>query len=145
MQPGRFRKGGAGETIRFAVGQSALGAILVAASDKGICAIFMGDDPDALARELQDRFPNAKIAAGDSEFERWVAKVVGFVEAPQMGLDLPLDIRGTAFQQRVWRALREIPPGSTMSYADLAGKLGMPKAARAIAQACATNAIAVAW
>ena len=95
-------------------------------------------------RDLQDRFPSATLTGGDAAFERWVATVVGFVEAPRLGLDLPLDVRGTAFQQRVWRALRDIPAGSTASYADIATKLGAPKAVRAVAQACAANALAVA-
>ena len=113
MTPTDFRAGGTGASIRFAVGECSLGSILVAASDKGICAIFMGDDPDSLARDLQDRFPNATLIGADTEFEKWVAQVVGFVEAPGLGLHLPLDLRGTAFQQRVWRALCEIPIGST--------------------------------
>jgi len=126
------------------VGQCSLGSILVAATERGVCAITLGDDPDALLRDLQDRFPSARLTGGDAPFERWVAKVVGFVEAPRLGLDLPLDVRGTAFQQRVWRALREIPAGSTASYAEIATKLGEPKAVRAVAQACAANALAVA-
>lgn len=144
MTPSAFRAGGANASIRFAVGECSLGSILVAASERGVCAIMLGDDPDALARELQDRFPKARLTGGDASFEDWVAKVVGFVEAPHLGLDLPLDVRGTAFQQRVWQALREIPAGSTASYAEIAEKLGTPKAVRAVAQACAANAIAVA-
>ena len=144
MQPRDYRAGGSGASIRFAVGQCSLGSILVAATERGVCAITLGDDPDALLRDLQDRFPSARLTGGDAPFERWVAKVVGFVEAPRLGLDLPLDVRGTAFQQRVWRALREIPAGSTASYAEIATKLGEPKAVRAVAQACAANALAVA-
>jgi|SRR5579871_1706557 len=144
MTPTDFREGGAGASIRFAVGQCSLGAILVAASERGICAISLGDDAEGLTRQLQDRFPNANLIGGDAKFERWVAQVVGFVEAPRLGLNLPLDIRGTAFQRRVWRALSEIPAGSTTSYAEIAAKLGAPKAVRAVAQACAANALAVA-
>jgi AraC family transcriptional regulator, regulatory protein of adaptative response / methylated-DNA-[protein]-cysteine methyltransferase len=144
MTPSEFRAGGEGAKIRFAVGECSLGSILVAASEKGICAIQFGDDPDALVRELQDRFSRAELIGGDKAFERLVAKVVGFVEAPTQGLDLPLDIRGTAFQQRVWQALREIPSGSTATYADIAERIGRPKAMRAVAQACASNPIAVA-
>ncbi len=144
MQPRSFRAGGKGTAIRFAVGRCSLGAILVAATERGICAIWLGDDPDTLVRDLQDRFPNADLTGGDAGFEQWVATVVGFVEAPRIGLDLPLDIRGTAFQQRVWRALCDIPAGSTASYADIASKVGAPKAVRAVAQACAANALAVA-
>jgi len=144
MTPTRFRKGGTGETLRFAVGETSLGAILVAATDKGIAAIQFGDDPEALLRGLQDRFPNAHLVGGDADFERLVAQVVGSVEKPSVGLDLPLDVRGTAFQQRVWQALRDIPAGTTASYADIAKRLGAPKAVRAVAGACAANAIAVA-
>jgi AraC family transcriptional regulator of adaptative response/methylated-DNA-[protein]-cysteine methyltransferase len=144
MTPGKFRAGGAGATIRFAVGECSLGSILVAASEKGICAILLGDDAEALTRDLQDRFPRARLIGGDAQFERWMAQVVGFVEAPRLGVDLPLDIRGTAFQQRVWRALTEVPPGATTSYAEIARKLGAPKSVRAVAQACAANALAVA-
>ena len=144
MTPTRFRAGGAGADIRFAVGQCSLGAILVARSDRGVCAIFMGDDPDALARELQDRFPRANLIGGDAAFERAVAQVVGFVEAPGTGLDLPLDVRGTAFQKRVWQALRRIPAGKTVSYTDLARRIGAPKSVRAVAGACAANLLAVA-
>ncbi len=144
MTPMDFRAGGAGALIRFAVGECSLGPILVAASGKGICAILLGDDAEALTRDLQDRFPNANLIGGDAEFERWMAQVVGFVEAPGLGLDLPLDIRGTAFQRRVWQALSEVPAGSTASYAEIAKKLGAPKAVRAVAQACAANALAVA-
>jgi len=130
-------------TIRFAVGQCSLGAILVAASERGVCAIFIGDDPDHLTQALQDRFRNAEFVAGDGGFEQWVARIVGLVEAPRLGLDLPLDIRGTAFQQRVWQALREIPAGKTMSYAEVARHIGAPRAVRAVAGACAANPIAV--
>lgn len=144
MTPKAFRAGGADAVIRFAVGECSLGAILVAASERGICAITMGDDPDALVRDLQDRFPKADFIGGDIEFDQLVAKVIGFVEIPKQDLGLPLDIRGTAFQQRVWQALREIPAGSTVSYAEIAQRIGAPKAARAVARACAANALAVA-
>jgi AraC family transcriptional regulator of adaptative response/methylated-DNA-[protein]-cysteine methyltransferase len=144
MTPTEFRAGGDGTEIRFAVGECSLGAILVAATDKGVCAIEFGDDPDALVRALQDRFAKARLIGGEQGFERLVATVVAFIEAPSGGLDLPLDIRGTAFQQRVWQALREIPPGSTASYAEIAKRIGHPKAVRAVAQACASNALAVA-
>jgi len=144
MTPTRYRAGGADTEIRFAVGQCSLGAILVARSDRGVCAILLGDDPDILARDLQDRFPKASLVGGDAEFEQWVARVVGFVEAPGLGLDLPLDVRGTAFQQRVWQALQDIPAGRTVSYADIAARIGAPKAFRAVAHACGANALAVA-
>jgi AraC family transcriptional regulator, regulatory protein of adaptative response / methylated-DNA-[protein]-cysteine methyltransferase len=144
MRPRDFRAGGTGAAIRFAVGQCSLGAILVATTDKGVCAITLGDDPDALVRDLQDRFPKARLIGGDEDFEKLVAKVVGFVEAPAQGLDLPLDLRGTAFQQRVWQALRKIPVGKTTTYSELAKRIGRPEAVRAVAAACAANAVAVA-
>ena len=144
MTPRRFRSGGAGMAIRFAIGECSLGAILVAASDRGVCAILLGDDPEALARDLQDRFPRAELIGGDAGFERLVAQVVGFVEMPKRGLDLPLDVRGTAFQQRVWAALQEIPAGTTASYSEIARRIGAPRAVRAVAGACAANALAVA-
>ena len=130
--------------IRFAVGQCSLGAILVAASERGLCAILMGDSPDELLNDLQRRFANAELSGGDHDFEQLVATVVGFVEAPQLGLKLPLDVRGTLFQQRVWQAPGDIPVGSTVSYSGLAQLIGAPKSARAVAQACAANALAVA-
>ena len=144
MTPTKYRAGGADTEIRFAIGECSLGSILVATSARGVCAILMGDDPGELARDLQDRFPRATLLGGDAEFEGLVAKVVGLVEAPRVGLDLPLDVRGTAFQQRVWRALRRIPAGATASYADIARRIGSPKSVRAVAQACAENALAVA-
>lgn len=144
MTPSKYRAGGKDEDIRFAVGQSSLGAILVASSDKGVAAILMGDEPEALVRDLQDRFPRARLIGGDADYEQRVARVIGFLEVPQIGLDLPLDVRGTAFEQRVWQALREIPPGKTTTYAEIARALGAPKAVRAVAGACASNNIAVA-
>ncbi|WP_188393688.1 bifunctional DNA-binding transcriptional regulator/O6-methylguanine-DNA methyltransferase Ada [Mesorhizobium sp. SARCC-RB16n] len=144
MTPTRYRAGGANEEIRFAVGETSLGTILVASSRKGVASILLGQDPDALVRDLQDRFPKARLVGGDSDYEALVAQVVGFVEAPALGLDLPLDVRGTAFQQRVWQTLRDIPAGRTVSYAEIAQRIGAPKATRAIAAACAANALAVA-
>lgn len=144
MTPDSFRNGGNKTEIRFAVGQCALGAILVAASELGVCSILMGDDPEVLVRDLQDAFPRATLIGGDAGFEQLVSKVVGFIEMPQSGLDLPLDVRGTAFQQRVWLALRDIPAGETASYADIARRIGSPKAVRAVAGACAANKLAVA-
>lgn len=144
MRPGDYRAGGAGTAIRFAVGQCSLGAILVAQSDRGICAILLGEDPELLLRDLQDQFAKAHLIGGDAEFERLVAQVIGFVEVPALGLNLPLDVRGTAFQERVWRALREIPPGATASYTDIAQRIGEPAAVRAVARACGANRLAVA-
>jgi AraC family transcriptional regulator of adaptative response/methylated-DNA-[protein]-cysteine methyltransferase len=144
MKPSSYRAGGADSEIRFAIGECSLGSILVAQSERGVCAILLGDDPDVLARDLQDRFPNATLVGGDRSYEQRVAQVVGFVEAPALGLDLPLDVRGTAFQQRVWRALRDIPAGSTASYSEIARRIGSPQAVRAVAGACAANMLAVA-
>ena len=144
MAPGRYRAGGVAQQIRFAVGQCSLGAILVAHSGQGLCAILLGDDPDALVRDLQDRFAQAELVGGDAGYESLVARVVAFVEAPGQGLDLPLDVQGTAFQQRVWQALRSIPAGQTASYAEIAARIGAPTATRAVAQACGANALAVA-
>jgi len=144
MAPAKYRSGGAGEAIRFAVGDCSLGAILVAATDKGVCCILLGDDADALVGDLRDRFPDAQLIGGDKGFEHSVGEVIGFVESPAVGLDLPLDVRGTVFQQRVWRALSEIPAGETASYSAVAKRIGSPKSARAVAGACAANPIAIA-
>ena len=144
MAPRTFRDGGVGETIRFAAGECSLGSILVAATAKGVCTILLGDDPACLVRELEDRFPRAELVGGDGEFESVVAGVVGLVEAPALGHDLPLDIRGTAFQRRVWEALRAISAGTTASYGVIADRIGSPNAARAVARACAANPLAIA-
>jgi AraC family transcriptional regulator, regulatory protein of adaptative response / methylated-DNA-[protein]-cysteine methyltransferase len=144
MTPSQYRTGAANEEIKFAVGQTSLGAILVASSKKGVAAILLGDDPDKLVRNLQDRFARAHLVGADRDYEALVARVVGLVEAPRIGLDLPLDVRGTAFQRRVWQALQEIPVGATVSYTEIAQRIGAPKAARAVAGACAANHLAVA-
>lgn len=144
MSPRDWRGGGANARIRFAVGQCSLGAILVARSVRGICAISLGDDADQLVRELQDRFPKAELAGAEPDFDELVAKVVGFVEQPALGLNLPLDVRGTAFQQRVWQALQQIPPGETATYTDIAVRIGAPGAVRAVGQACGANPVAIA-
>ncbi|HCT05249.1 MAG TPA: bifunctional DNA-binding transcriptional regulator/O6-methylguanine-DNA methyltransferase Ada [Pseudomonas sp.] len=144
MKPSDYRAGGTNNEILFAVGQCSLGAILVAQSMRGVCAILLGDDPDKLVRDLQDQFPKAELVGADPHFEQVIAQVVGFIEAPALGLDLPLDLRGTAFQERVWQALRTIPVGSTASYAQIAQQIGAPKSFRAVAQACGANSLAVA-
>lgn len=144
MSPSAYRAGGAGQRIRFAVAQCRLGALLVAATEVGLCAISLGDDPEALVHELEDRFHGAELVGGDDAFEDLVARVVTLVEAPTAPCDLPLDIRGTAFQERVWQALRNIPPGETVSYSQLAERIGRPRAVRAVASACAANVLAVA-
>ena len=144
MTPSQYRTGGAHMAIRCAIGACSLGSLLVATSDRGMCAMLLGDDPDARARDLQDQFPRATLIGGDAATAQRVATVVGFVEAPGMGLHVPLDVRGTAFQQRVWQALREIPAGKTASSTDIAHRIGSPHAVRAVAQACAAHALAVA-
>ncbi|MCB5184214.1 bifunctional DNA-binding transcriptional regulator/O6-methylguanine-DNA methyltransferase Ada [Methylobacillus gramineus] len=144
MTPSRFRAGGLKMQIRFAVAECSLGAILVASTTKGVCAILLGDDPESLLHELEDTFPHAELLGGDAGFEEMVAQVVGLIEAPGLGLSLPLDIQGTAFQQRVWQLLRDIPPGTTATYTEIAAKLGSPRAVRAVASACAANKLAVA-
>ena len=143
MRPSQYRDGGADASIEFALAQCSLGAILVARSLRGLCAISLGDDPDALLQELQDRFPRAELIGGDAQFEALVAQVIGFIEAPKIGLDLPLDVRGTAFQQLVWDALRKIPAGRTASYAQVAEAIGAPQSVRAVARACAANTLAL--
>ncbi len=144
MTPGRYRAGGQGADIRFAIGDCSLGSILVARSGIGVCAILLGDRPESLLQDLQDRFPKANLIGADRDFETLVARVVGLVEAPGLGLDLPLDIRGTAFQQRVWQALRGVPAGTTATYSQIAAQIGQPSAVRAVAGACAANALAIA-
>ncbi|MGD0679933.1 MAG: bifunctional DNA-binding transcriptional regulator/O6-methylguanine-DNA methyltransferase Ada [Polyangiaceae bacterium] len=144
MRPSAYRSGGACEVITFAVAQCSLGAVLVASSDKGVAAISLGDDPELLVRELQDRFANAQLVGGDADYEKLVATVVGFVEEPARGLALPLDVRGTAFQQRVWQELRNLPVGATATYSSIAERIGAPKAVRAVAGACAANTLAIA-
>lgn len=144
MRPNQYRDGGRDAQIRFAIGECSLGTVLVAATDKGVCAIDFGSDAADLLEQLQDRFPRAELVGGDDSFEALVATVIGYLETPRGALDLPLDIRGTAFQHKVWAALRAIPVGQTVSYTDIAQAIGKPLAVRAVAQACAANRIAVA-
>lgn len=144
MKPKQYAQGGVDAQIHFAIAECGLGSLLVASSNKGVCAISLGHDPETLLRELQDRFPHADLIGGDQGFESMVASVVGFIETPSAGLDLPLDIRGTLFQQKVWQALREIPCGTTVTYSELASRIGAPRAVRAVASACAANTLAVA-
>jgi AraC family transcriptional regulator of adaptative response/methylated-DNA-[protein]-cysteine methyltransferase len=144
MRPSEYRSGGRGQTIRFAITECSLGFVLVACSGKGVCAVSLGDDPARLARNLPRQFPRATVVDGDATFEKLVAAVVEFVESPERPLALPLDIRGTAFQQRVWKELQRIPAGERVSYSELAKRLGQPRSVRAVAGACAANRIAVA-
>jgi AraC family transcriptional regulator, regulatory protein of adaptative response / methylated-DNA-[protein]-cysteine methyltransferase len=143
-RPDQLTRGSRGSEIRYAVGESSLGSVLVARGGAGICAILLGDDPDAVMRELRERFPRANLRRGEREFGKLVARAVALVEGRAPGVELPLDLRGTAFQRRVWQALQRIPPGTTVSYADIAARIGAPQASRAVAQACAANALAVA-
>lgn len=130
--------------VRFAIGASSLGAVLVAQSDRGICAILLGDDPEALTQDLRGRFADAEIIGGDAGTRDLLARALRFIEAPQGDLDLPLAPDGTDFQRRVWQALRGIPAGETAGYAEIARRIGAPTAIRAVAQACGANPIAVA-
>jgi AraC family transcriptional regulator of adaptative response/methylated-DNA-[protein]-cysteine methyltransferase len=130
--------------IRFAIVKCTLGSVLVAMSTRGVCAIYLGDDSNALTCNLQDKFPNALLIESDKNFEHIIAKIIGFIEEPSLQFELPLDIQGTAFQQRVWLALKNIPIGSTASYSDIAKKIGSPSSVRAVARACATNSLALA-
>ena len=131
-------------TLRFAVGRSSLGSVLIARTGKGVCAILLGDDPKALVSDLRNRFPGAVLTYGADDVEKLLARVESFIESPGRGLDIALDAHGTEFQRRVWEALLRIPVGSTASYTDIARRIGAPKSVRAVAQACGANAIAIA-
>jgi AraC family transcriptional regulator, regulatory protein of adaptative response / methylated-DNA-[protein]-cysteine methyltransferase len=143
MTPSRAKRGGIGETVRYAISATSLGAILVGATAKGVCSIQLGDDPKSLVRALESRFAGATLVGDDPAFADTVAKVVGFVESPRGALDLPLDIRGTTFQERVWAALTKIAPGVTATYAEVAKAIGSPNSVRAVAAACAANELAI--
>jgi AraC family transcriptional regulator of adaptative response/methylated-DNA-[protein]-cysteine methyltransferase len=144
MTPERYRKGGAQTELAFATRPCSLGAVLVATTEKGIAAILLGDDDADLRRELEARFPRARLVRGGRDFEQVIGEVVAFVDKPNGSLNLPLDVQGTAFQHRVWRALSEIPGGATATYSQIAQRIGSPKAVRAVAAACAANPVAVA-
>jgi AraC family transcriptional regulator of adaptative response/methylated-DNA-[protein]-cysteine methyltransferase len=143
MTPGQFRGGGAGVAIRYSIGRSSLGLVMIAATDRGICSVRFGESEAALLEELRAGFPLASVAPAGGDFESWSRAVVEYIDNPRVAPDLPLDIRGTAFQQRVWQALREIPAGKTVSYTQLAVKAGSPAAVRAVGSACAANPVAV--
>jgi len=144
MNPSIYRHGGRGVSIRYATVQSYLGWVLVGATEKGICKIDFGNTPEILQANLKADFPQAELQDNDPNFNAIVAKVLALIESPHQGLELPLDIQGTAFQRRVWLALQDIPSGSTASYTEIAARIGNPKAARAVAQACASNHLAIA-
>jgi AraC family transcriptional regulator, regulatory protein of adaptative response / methylated-DNA-[protein]-cysteine methyltransferase len=144
MTPTEYQQGAKGLEIQFAVKPIWLGWVVVAMTARGICAIGLGDTAEVVTAQLQQQFPHAQIRESDPEFDDWIDRTIAFIETPQLGLDLPLDIQGTAFQQRVWQALQQIPPGTTASYSEIAQQIGNPQAVRAVARACATNQIAVA-
>lgn len=144
MKPTLVRKGGKGVGILFAIGECSLGSVLVASSTKGVCAMLLGDTPEIVLEDLQSRFPKADLVGNDPNYETLIGHVIQFVDDPRYGFGLPLDIQGTAFQQRVWEALRNIPVGTTASYGEIAEEIGAPKSFRAVAQACGANNVAVA-
>jgi len=144
MTPGAARRGGAGEVIRCALAETALGPLMVGATEKGVCFIGFGEDAGALRGDLARRFPRARIEAAPEALAATVREVVAFIEEPRAALDLPLDLRGTAFQRRVWEALRRIPLGETRTYSGLAAEMGEPRATRAVARACAENKVSLA-
>jgi AraC family transcriptional regulator of adaptative response/methylated-DNA-[protein]-cysteine methyltransferase len=146
MTPGAYRRGGEGAAVRYATAPCALGRVLVAATDRGVCAVKLGAGDAALVADLTKEFPSASVAPADSSLSRWLGVVVDYLETLGRGkasLDLPLDVRATAFQWKVWRALRRIPPGRTASYAEVARRIGRPSASRAVARACATNPVSL--
>jgi AraC family transcriptional regulator, regulatory protein of adaptative response / methylated-DNA-[protein]-cysteine methyltransferase len=144
MKPRAYKAGGQGEVIRVGVRSCALGLVLVAATERGVCTIEFGDDAQELQMRVSKRFPHSLLLKEDAQFDAWLEKILAHIQAPATALDLPLDIRGTAFQQQVWKALRDIAPGQTHSYAQVAEKIGKPKAVRAVATACASNVLALA-
>jgi AraC family transcriptional regulator, regulatory protein of adaptative response / methylated-DNA-[protein]-cysteine methyltransferase len=144
MAPSHYNAGATDVKIRFAIERTSLGWLLVAATERGLCAIEFGETPEALTERLQARFPHAQWQEADPTFSHWVSQVIALIERPDRGLDLPLDIQGTAFQQRVWKALQAIPPGTTVSYTEVARQIDQPTAVRAVATACAANTLAVA-
>jgi AraC family transcriptional regulator of adaptative response/methylated-DNA-[protein]-cysteine methyltransferase len=144
MAPRVWRAGGRGETIRYAVRPCSLGQVLVAATERGICSILFADSAAQAEVELRARFAQAVLLPAEADFEQRLAQVVAYVDRPQGALDLPLDVRGTAFQHQVWQALREIPVGTTATYTQVAQRIGAPRAVRAVAKACADNPVAVA-
>ncbi|MBU1394757.1 MAG: bifunctional DNA-binding transcriptional regulator/O6-methylguanine-DNA methyltransferase Ada [Gammaproteobacteria bacterium] len=144
MSPGSYRKGGVGEHLRYAIESCTLGRVIVAATRKGICAIEFDESAQALEARIRERFPQAQFEPVDAEFQQWIAQVLRYIAQPLSVLDLPLDVQGTVFQRRVWQALQAIPAGQTASYAEIAERIGQPKAFRAVAHACAGNPVAVA-
>ena len=144
MVPSVYRRGGAGMTIRYAIVDSSLGRLLVAATARGVCAVAMAASDAELTRALTREYPAAEIAADEGALARWTTRILAHLEGRQPRLDLPLDIQATSFQWQVWEALGAIPYGETRSYADVASAIGRPTAVRAVARACATNPVALA-
>jgi AraC family transcriptional regulator of adaptative response/methylated-DNA-[protein]-cysteine methyltransferase len=144
MKPLAYKNEGTGEQIRYAVARCPLGYLLVAATSKGVCSIILGDKPEPMVADLQSQFPKARLAPGGKAFADWIRQVLRFIKEPVSGLKLPLDIRGTAFQQRVWKALSNIPVGTTKTYSQIASEIHAPKSARAVAGAIASNKLAMA-
>jgi AraC family transcriptional regulator of adaptative response/methylated-DNA-[protein]-cysteine methyltransferase len=144
MTPGVARRGGAGETIRTAFADSPFGRLLVGATETGVCFLGFAEPDDALLGDLRRRFPNATLRQDDAGLAGTLEKILNFIAEPRQALDLPLDLRGTAFQRRVWQALQSIPPGETRTYAGLAAEMGQPTATRAVARSCATNPVSLA-
>ncbi|MFL2546688.1 MAG: bifunctional DNA-binding transcriptional regulator/O6-methylguanine-DNA methyltransferase Ada [Candidatus Rariloculaceae bacterium] len=144
MTPGEYRQGGKGMDIEFTIADSSMGRLLVAATPNGICCIELGDEDTALVPSLGKRFPAAKLAENREQLRDWVAAISEYIRTPVKGLDLPLDIQGTAFQHRVWEALQEIPAGTTASYSEIANAIGQPSGQRAVASAYGANKLALA-
>lgn len=143
MTPATYGRGGKGVTIRYTIVASPLGRLLLAATDRGVCRVGMGDDDKALAADLRHEFPAAEIQRDDAALRSWVGGLTKRLNGSQPSADLPLDIRATAFQKRVWETLRKIPLGATRSYSEIARAVGQPRATRAVARACATNPVAL--
>ena len=143
MTPATYRKGGVGMNLGYTIAKSPLGRVLVAATERGVSAVYLGDEETALIAELRAEYPRAKIAAAPNGFERWVREVLERIEGHPPHIELPLDLQATAFQRRVWKELQRIPRGRTRTYSQVARSLGQPKAVRAVARACATNPVSI--
>jgi AraC family transcriptional regulator of adaptative response/methylated-DNA-[protein]-cysteine methyltransferase len=143
MTPATYRKGGKGMKIDYTIAKSALGKVLVAATERGVSAVYLGDAAATLVLELRDEYPRAEIAPAKDSFEHWVKEIVERVEGKPPRIELPLDLQATAFQRRVWQELQHIPRGTTRTYSQVARALGKPKAVRAVARACAINPVSI--
>jgi AraC family transcriptional regulator of adaptative response/methylated-DNA-[protein]-cysteine methyltransferase len=143
VAPSSYRQGAAGLAIGYVIARSPLGHVLVAGTANGVCAVKLGEDRKALEAELREEFPGAALQVDKKLTADWVRSILKSLQGADLPLDLPLDVRGTAFQWRVWQALRDIPFGTTRSYAEVAKSMGQPRAVRAVARACATNPVAL--